>query len=179
MRPCRLHLTGASGTGTTTLGRAIATEWSVPHADADDYYWMPTAPAFTTKRATDDRLQLMRAVFTGRESWVLSGSVMGWGDRLIPLFDAVVFLTLDSDTRLRRLRDRETIRYGARLEPNGDREHAHHEFMAWAQGYDDPTFTGRNLARHEQWLADLSCPVIRLDATGSVDELLAAVTAIR
>ncbi len=34
LNPCRLFIMGASGSGTTTLGRAIANEWAVPHADA-------------------------------------------------------------------------------------------------------------------------------------------------
>lgn len=58
MEPCRLHVLGASGAGATTLGRAIATAWSVPHADSDDYYWMPTDPAFTTPRTVPERVDL-------------------------------------------------------------------------------------------------------------------------
>ena len=36
MTPRRVHIIGSSGTGTTTLGRAVAAAWSVPHADTDD-----------------------------------------------------------------------------------------------------------------------------------------------
>jgi adenylate kinase family enzyme len=47
MRRCRVHVLGASGSGTTTLARALANHWSVPHADADDYFWVPTDPPGT------------------------------------------------------------------------------------------------------------------------------------
>ena len=50
MRGCRLHVTGASGAGTTTLARVIASEWSVPHADVDDYFRVPTSPPYRIKR---------------------------------------------------------------------------------------------------------------------------------
>lgn len=46
MRRCKLHMMGASGSGTTTLARALADHWSVPHADADDYFWVPTDPPY-------------------------------------------------------------------------------------------------------------------------------------
>jgi adenylate kinase family enzyme len=46
---CRLLITGASGCGTTTLGRAVADRWGVPHADVDDYFWRPTSPPFVQK----------------------------------------------------------------------------------------------------------------------------------
>ena len=48
-----------------------------------------------------------------RESWVLSGSMIGWGDDVVARCDAVVFLTLDSAERLRRLEARGHARYEA------------------------------------------------------------------
>jgi hypothetical protein len=119
VRACRLHITGASGTGTTTLGRAVASEWSVPHADVDDYFWVPTRQPYLVTRDVLDRLRLMDEVFLPRGAWVLSGSAMGWGDPLIELFGAVVFLALDPITRLHRLRTREAIRYGPSVAPGG------------------------------------------------------------
>lgn len=175
VKPCRLHVTGASGTGTTTLGRALATEWSVPHADADDYFWVPTSPPYTIKREPSERLRLMDEVFVQRDAWVLSGSLMGWGEPLLGRFDAVVFVSVDHDVRMDRLRSREAARYGTLIEPGGDRGAAYREFMDWASGYEDPEFDGRNRARHEEWLSALRCPVLRLDSKRAVDELVADV----
>ena len=175
MDASRLHLTGASGSGTTTLGRALASHWSVPHADADDYFWVPTSPPYTQKRATADRLRLMEEIFVARDAWVLSGSLLGWGDPLVERFDAVVFLSVEDETRLARLHTREAARYGARIEAGGDRETSYREFMEWAEGYEDPTFDGRNRAQHEAWLAALPCPVLRLDSGAGVEELLGEV----
>lgn len=50
MERCRLHILGPSGAGVTTLGRAIANAWSVPHADSDDYFWLPTSPPYMCAR---------------------------------------------------------------------------------------------------------------------------------
>ena len=179
MTPCRLHITGASGTGTTTLGRRLATQWAVPHADSDDYFWVPTSPPYTTKREEAARIRLMREVFVGRDAWVLSGSLMGWGDPLTESFDAVVFLSVDHDVRMSRLHAREVTRYGSRIEPGGMHESAHRDFMDWASGYEDPTTDGRNRAQHEAWLATLTCPVLRLDSTRGVDELVAEIAGWR
>lgn len=46
---------------------------------------------------------------------------------------------------------------------------------AWAGGYEDREFDGRNRGQHEQWLATLTCPVLRLDSARPVDELVAAI----
>jgi adenylate kinase family enzyme len=168
----RMHILGGSGTGTTTLGRALADAWSVPHADADDYFWEPTDPPYTTQRDPSARLNLMQQLFLPRPAWVLSGSVMGWGEPLISSFDAVIFLTIDKAQRLHRLRERETRRYGTRIEPGGDRAEAFAAFLEWAAGYDDPNFAGRSLALHEYWLSQLSCPVLRLDSARPPAELV-------
>jgi adenylate kinase family enzyme len=171
LRSCRLLITGASGAGTTALGRALADRWSVPHGVVDDYFWVPTSPPYTETRPVDERLSLMNALFLPRDSWVLSGSLMEWGDSLIERFSAVVFLTLDPSIRMDRLKERETARYGSEFN-----EAAHREFFDWARGYDDAEFSGRSRARHEGWLALLPCPVFRLDSAEPMPRLLDAVT---
>jgi hypothetical protein len=162
-------ITGASGAGTTTLGRAVADRWSVPHADVDDYFWLPTTPPYTDKRPVEERVRPMSELFPPRPSWVLSGSLMEWGDSVAAMCEGIVFLTLDAEARMRRLGEREAIRYSA-LDDN-----AHRAFMDWARGYDDPSFEGRNRARHESWLETTGRPVLRLDSDVSVLGLVGAV----
>lgn len=162
---------GASGSGTTTLGRALADYWSVPHADADDYFWVPTVPPYVEKRPESARRALMRDVFVPREGWVLSGSMVGWGESIVAECDAVIFLTLDPRERLRRLEAREVHRRGGQ---DFD-EAAWSDFLDWAKGYDDPAFNGRSRAAHESWLDQLDLPVLRLGSERPVAELRDAV----
>lgn len=171
MRRSKLLVMGASGSGTTTLARAVADHWSVPHADADDYFWLPSVPPYVEKRSEGERVALMRQVFVPREAWVLSGSMLGWGESIVAECDAVVFLTLDPVERLRRLESRETRR---RAGDPFDQE-AWEAFVEWARGYDDPGFDGRSRSSHEAWLQQLDQPVLRLDSAQSREELRDAV----
>ncbi|MGP9539233.1 AAA family ATPase [Brachybacterium sp. AOP43-C2-M15] len=171
MERSRVHVMGASGSGTTTLARALADRWSVPHADADDYFWRPTAPPYTQKRPAEERTALMTEVFVPREAWVLSGSMLGWGEDVVDRCDAVVFLTLDPAQRMRRLEERERVR---REGQEIDRAAWSH-FLDWARSYDDPSSTGRSRAVHEAWLRTLEKPVLRLDSDRPVGELVEAV----
>ena len=169
----RLHILGASGSGTTTLGRALASHWSIPCHDTDDYYWLPTDPPFREKRPIPERLALMEAMFLPRRQWILSGHLCSWGGPLIPRFDAVVFVSLDNDTRLARLRDREIRRYGDDATAVTDERRAHmKDFLDWAAKYEDPSFTGRSRATHEAWLAKLPCPVLRVDSATPTADLV-------
>ncbi len=164
---------GASGAGVTTLGYALANTLAIPHHDTDDYYWRPTAPPYGEMRPSADRLRLMEELFLGRLDWVLSGSLDGWGDSIVPLFDLVVFLSAPTEVRLRRLRDREARRFGAdAISPGGWRHQETEEFIEWASHYDDSSREGRNLVRHEAWLETLKCRVMRADGSRATADLV-------
>jgi adenylate kinase family enzyme len=170
-----VHITGASGSGTTTLGSALAAHAGAIHLDTDDFYWLPDAPAFTARRPKPDLIQMLtEAIEAARESgWVLSGGVSEWGAPLIPYFRLVVFLYAPTEIRLARLRARESKQFGeAAVSPGGERHADLEDFIAWAAGYDGGQIEGRNLPFHEAWLARLPCPVLRLDGTEAVDVLV-------
>ena len=114
MKAPRIHILGASGAGTTSLGEALALRLGVPHFDADDFFWEKTDPPFTTKRGVEDRRQLLESTLSAAPAWVLSGSVTGWGNFLKPVFSHVLFLSLPPEERMRRIRARELRRYGDR-----------------------------------------------------------------
>ncbi len=139
----------------------MADAWAVPHADADDYFWLPTDPPYVAQRPEVDRLLLMEQMFLPREAWVVSGSMLSWGESVVERCDAVVFLTLDPAERMRRIEAREHVRRRGGPVDQG----ALADFLTWARGYDDPSFQGRSRARHEEWLATLACPILRLDGS--------------
>ena len=54
-----VHLFGASGSGTSTLGRFLCEKTGLFFMDTDDYFWLPTDVPFTTKRERTERIELM------------------------------------------------------------------------------------------------------------------------
>jgi adenylate kinase family enzyme len=176
MKSCRIHIMGASGAGVTSLGRAVADALAIPHHDTDDYFWQPTTPPYRDKREIADRLRLMRELFLPRADWVLSGSLESWGDPIIPAFDLVVFVTTPWKFRLQRLRAREATHFGAdAVGPGGWRHEETEDFIEWASHYDGGEREGRSLTRHREWVAALPCPVLRLDGSRPLPELVAEV----
>ena len=165
----RIHIMGATGAGVTTLGRALADALGSPHHDTDDYFWLPTDPPYRELRPCAERLRLMGEMFLERADWVLSGSLDDWGDSMVKFFDLVVFLRVPTKIRLARLREREARR--------GWRDQETEEFIEWASHYDDGTREGRSLPRHLAWLETLSCPVLRLDGTLPVAQLVETIVA--
>ena len=81
-----IHIYGASGSGTSTLGRKISQELCYKFMDTDDYFWLPTNPQYTTKRSKAERLALMKKDILENDNVVIAGSLVDWGDELIPFF---------------------------------------------------------------------------------------------
>lgn len=171
-----IDITGASGCGVTTLGRAVADALGALHIDADDVFWLPTDPPYTQKRERAARLQMLDESFlsAAARGWVLSGSILDWGDSLIPLFCLVVFLSAPLALRLERLKARESQRHGARIEPGGDMYSGHREFLEWSAAYDAGA-RGRMRARHEECLARVESPILRLDGANPTGDLVTRV----
>jgi adenylate kinase family enzyme len=156
----RILITGASGSGTSTLGRALAGKLRCAYFDVDDYFWLPTKPPFTQKRDRTLRLSLLLEELDGARSAVAAGSIVDWGAELENSFTLIVFLTVPASIRVERLRKREIARFG----------HADPLFLEWAAQYDEGRLDGRSLAKHERWLSARSCPVLRIDGDISVHE---------
>ena len=169
----RIHIMGASGSGTTTLGRTLAERLQYPHFDTDDYFWLPTDPPFTHQRARTERQQLLMGDLTAHNAWVASGSLCGWGDVAIPLFELVVFLAIPQDIRMERLHRREHARFGMRMLPGGDMYETSQTFLAWAASYDEGGLDIRSRRLHEEWLGLLPCPILCLEGEYSIAEQLA------
>jgi adenylate kinase family enzyme len=110
--PKHIHSFGAAGSGTTTLASTLSAKNGHRHYDSDDFYWLPSDPPYQQKRTPSDRQMLLEAALDKADSWVVSGSLCGWGDPFLSRFELVVFLLVPTDVRLTRLRAREVVRYG-------------------------------------------------------------------
>ncbi|MGZ5065612.1 MAG: hypothetical protein ACXWF2_01415 [Usitatibacter sp.] len=156
----RTLITGAAGSGTTTLARAVASLLEAVFVDADDYFWLPTEPPYKVQQSPDARLASMLRALDGVPSSVVAGSVVGWGDALEDSFSLVVYLWVPAEVRVHRLIERESRRFGRPLDG----------FIEWAAQYDEGRLPGRSRAVHEHWLSGRKCPVVRIEGVVSLDE---------
>jgi uridine kinase len=156
----RILILGASGSGTTTLGKAIASKLGCPCFDTDDYFWLPTDPPFRTRRDSAIRLGTILGELSQHDTAVVSGDIMNWGDELEDSFDLIVFVYLDTSIRVERLRVREEQELG----------YADPEFLEWASEYDTGPSEGRSLAKHRKWLSERRCAILTIEGDLTVEE---------
>ena len=158
----RVLVTGAAGSGTSTFAHALAAKMQAAWLEADDFLWLPTQPPYSQLRSPIDRSAHFLDAFQKQSDSVVAGSVMGWGADVEEAFDTIVFLFAPTAVRLERLNRRETERFG-RVDP---------KFLEWAAQYDVGPSEGRSLAKHTAWLAARKCPIVRLDGSVPVADLL-------
>lgn len=164
-----IHIYGAAGSGTSALGRKICDELDYKFMDTDDCFWLDTNPPYTVRRERQERFELMLKDIKEAEDVVISGSLVGWGDELIPLFSLVIRLETDTDIRIQRIKMREKERFGKRIEFGGDMYKQHMDFIAWAEAYDTADLSMRSKAEHDEWQKLLRCKQILLNGADSLD----------
>ena len=165
-----IHFFGASGSGTSTLGKAICTKSHFTFMDTDDYLWIPTDPKYTVKRDANERIEMMQHDIKAANHVVIAGSLVGWGDVLISEFTLAVRLVVPTEIRINRLRKREFERFGERILPGGDMYDQHLSFLKWAEEYDSGNVV-RSKRSHDLWQKKLACKQLTLDGTLPVEDL--------
>jgi len=169
----RINIFGASGSGSTTLGKALGKVLGYPVFDGDEYFWMPSEPPFTIKRKPDERNAMLSLDTAPHKNWILSGSVVSWNNNWD--FDLSVFLYIPNAIRMDRLEKREFERYGDKIYTDPELVVLYHKFLDWARGYDDNTTDGRTLQVHQTWMKNLKKPALLVEGDTTVDERVRAV----
>jgi len=163
----KIHIFGAAGSGTSTLGAALSKELPHSHLDTDDFFWINK---YTEQRAVHERSRLLKQDLSIYQNWILSGAVCGWGDNFKACFDLVIFLWIPQNVRLERLQQREVQRYGNDILPGGRKYNQSKAFLEWASLYDEAGMEVRSKKLHEHWMTDLVCPILKIEGDYSVQE---------
>ncbi|MCL2287538.1 MAG: hypothetical protein FWC32_14395 [Firmicutes bacterium] len=168
---------GASGAGSTTLGKEIAKRLNFQYLDIDDYLWRwDTKIPLTATRPVEERTELLLNAIKMHPRFILAGTIFSNQKLFEPVIDLAVFLSTPAEVCAQRVHTRELARWGERILPSGDMYKAtrfHGDFDDYvdnAQKYEtaDASKFGRKL--HEQWISELLCPVLRVDGMKSIAE---------
>ena len=159
----RIHIFGASGSGVTTLGKALSEKLHIEYFDSDDFFWLKTQHPFTQRQHPQVRNTMVSEKLHTTDNWIFGGSIIHWGENVFPPFDLIIFLYLPSELRMERLRKRELERYGDAIITHPEKSKKFQEFMDWAKDYDHNTgIANRTLKAHLEWLSDIDTPLIEL-----------------
>lgn len=165
-----IHIYGASGSGTSTLGREISKRLGYVFLDTDDFFWKRTNPMYSEKRSPEEAVTMIFEKIRTLDQVVLCGSLVDWGDELIKEFTLAVRLDTETKVRLHRIKEREYEKFGARILPEGDMYEQHLRFLEWAGKYDTGSAHMRSREKHDQWQKLLPCPQLNLSGEDPLEK---------
>ncbi|MGH1515891.1 AAA family ATPase [Chryseobacterium sp. JK1] len=167
----RIHIFGASGSGVTTLGKALSQKLAIEYFDSDDFFWLKTPIPFIERQKPEIRNTIVSQKLHATDHWIFGGSMINWGENIFPAFDLIIFLYLPPEIRLERLKKREYERYGDEIIHHPEKAKKFQEFINWAADYDHNTgIASRTLKAHLEWLSAINTPLLEISGDHDVPQ---------
>ncbi len=171
----KVQIIGGSGTGKSTLAKYISEKESIKWIDTDHYLWKDDS--FSENNPIKQRIKMYQSDIRSYDSYIVSGSIFMWCPEGFNNRDLLVFLSINEEVRMKRLRDREIKRKNDSqmwLDENGEYTN---DFIEWCKTYwskEDKSMPG-TYAEHSYQMAISKSPVLKLDSSRTLEELYAKI----
>jgi hypothetical protein len=153
----RILIFGNSGSGKTTMARALAREHGLPHLDLDSLAW--DGPA--VRRSAEASARAIREFVDAHDGWVVEGCYGDLLDQVVPLATEMRFLNPGVDACIANCRARpwEPEKY-----PSPEAQDRHLEFLlGWVREYESRT-DEYSLPRHREIFERFDGPKTEISA---------------
>ena len=153
---------GLNGSGKTTLGKTLSQKANFYHFDTEDFYFDKSNSNPYSASRTRDQVEAMLFEEIQKHPQFIFTAVNGdFGKRISSAYKLVVYLAVPLDERMRRVKQRALDKFGDRVLEGGDMYEQEQKFFEFCAKRSDEKII--------QWLDTLSCPVLRLDGTDTIE----------
>ena len=160
---------GPSGSGKTTLGKRLAEKLEYPFFDVDDFIWRSDTPEpYTVMYSREEKISRLKAAMEPYEHFVMAGSMSSFHQEFDDTFGMMVYLYVEPDIRVERIRKRSIERFGDRVLEGGDMYQSNLKFLEYNCSYE--TDGSPNMTEQRVWMDSLSCIKLDLDGKESIDD---------
>lgn len=162
-----IQICGLNGCGKSTLGKAVAERTGFHFIDNENLYFSRTntdEPYANPKTRTEVE-RLLREEVSKYPDFVFSAVKGDYGKDIISIYNYVFVVEVPKEIRSQRVRNRSFQKFGNRMLIGGDLYHQEEAFFQTADSRQEDYI--------ENWLHQVSRPVIRLDGTKPIEENVA------
>lgn len=159
-----IQICGLNGSGKSTLGKALAEKTGFHFIDNENLYFpqMNHQEAYKAPRSREEVEKLLAKEISLYPDYVFAAVKGDYAKGMIPAYDYVIWIEVPKSIRLQRVRNRSFLKFGSRMLPGGDLYEQEEAFFRMVDSRPDDYV--------ETWLRTLSCPIIRVDGTKSIDK---------
>lgn len=187
---CGIAIMGLNGCGKSTLAHAVGKKLAYYEIDVEDYYFPEQKHSrkaildqqldikyeyigelpYSVPRSKTEVQEMLRDEIKNHPQFVISGVTMNWAWDIISKINIVFILKVPTKERVKRVKQREEIRFGLRVMPGGDMYEQQKKFRGIIAEKDSHLV--------EESANRISCKKVYLDGTKSVDENVSIVLRI-
>ena len=166
-----IHVMGASGTGTSTIGELLGKELDFDVIESDFYKWEQTIPEFQIMRPIEESNKLLIDKIKESKNLIITGSLHS-NSVTFDYIDLIVYLKCHTFIRMRRIKKRD-IQFGRNsLKQEGEIKENFLGFLFLAKNYNKLGLDKRSRAS-QKWVMS-SCEnasVIEISTNGRMKKV--------
>lgn len=155
---------GLNGAGKSTLGKALAGALNFHFIDIENIFFRDknSGYAYASPCTHDEAAKRLYHEINEHKNFVLAAVKGEYGYAVYSRFNYAVLIDVSKAIRMERVRKRSFKQFGDRMLSGGDLYKQEENFFDFVRNRPDNQV--------EEWLKSLSCPVIRIDGTLSVND---------
>ena len=155
---------GLNGVGKSTLGKALAEKLEFHFIDNENLFFPVAAPlySYAFPRTREEAEEHLFKEIRSHKNFIFASVRADYGELIAPFFQYAVLIDVPKDIRIQRVKNRSFQKFGNRMLPGGDLHEREENFFNLVQSRTE------NIVG--EWLQSLSCPIIRVDGTKSIEE---------
>jgi cytidylate kinase len=155
---------GLNGSGKSTICHELADLLNYKRMDVEDYYFLNSDIPYANSRTHEEVKKLLLNDIKMYRNYVLSSVGCNWGSEIVSTYKLAIMLYAPLQVRLERIKQREITRFGSRVLEGGDMYESQKRFHDMV--------VSRSEEDIKQQISTLTCPVLEINATLPVKEIL-------
>ena len=177
-----IAIMGLNGCGKSTLAHILGKKLDFYEIDVEDYYFPEQKYSrqailehqhdveckykgelpYSVSCSKHEVQEMISKDIEEHPQFIISGVAMNWEEKILATIDVAFILEVPTDERVRRVQQREEIRFGSRVMLGGDMYEQQKEFRN--------IIANRSSQSVEESANKIQCKKVKLDGTKSIDE---------